>query len=309
MVPIMRRGLRILVTGATGQIGSALVHHLASHSSQPQIRAATRDVSSRAASLLHAFNPHTVHPVHLDVDAPAALRAALDGVTTLCIIAPLGNDMATWHHKLMDAVVQAGTCEYVVKVSVTGARSPDSDPPPGRLPLAHWQGEAAIRERGVSATMIRPTIFMQHFLTVPGLYTRGDGRMYLPTGDGRIAFLDCRDIARFAAALATLPPEERHPFTNQAYELTGPEALMASEIATILSWAADRRITHIDGEDAFVERCRTLGVADGIKAIYHEAATGWFSEVAYAAFEQCTKHRPTSFAKFAYDYAHYFRPD
>jgi uncharacterized protein YbjT (DUF2867 family) len=297
----------ILVTGATGQIGTALVHQLASHAAQPQVRVATRAVDSPAAALLRSFNPQTVQPVAFDIDDPASLRSALTGVTKLCIIAPLTDNMPAWHHSLMDAVVQHASCDYVVKVSVTGARSPDSDPPPGWLPLAHWQGEEAIRERGIPATMIRPTIFMQHFLTVPGLYQRGDDRFYLPTGDGEIAFLDCRDIARFAAALITLPPEERRVYEHQAYELTGPAAVTAAQIAAILSWVAERPISHVDGAEAFTEQCRALGVSDRVKAIYHEAAEGWFSGVEYRAFEQCTRQRPTSFAKFAYDHAQYFR--
>jgi uncharacterized protein YbjT (DUF2867 family) len=57
----------------------------------------------------------------------------------------------------MAAAQAAGTLRYVVKVSVTGARAPKSDPPPGRLPLAHWRGEEEVRHTGIPATMIRPT--------------------------------------------------------------------------------------------------------------------------------------------------------
>lgn len=295
-----------LVTGATGHIGTALVHLLASQADQPLIRVATRQVESASALLLHAMNPLTVQPVYFDVAKPDSLLAACAGVTKLCIIAPFVPDMADWHTAVMEAVAAAGTCKYVVKISVTGARSPDSDPPPGRIPLAHWQGEEAVRRSGIPSTMIRPTIFMQHFLMMPGLYTRGDDRFYLPTGSAKIAFLDCRDIATFAAHILRLTSTERGPYQNQSFELTGPTAVTAQEIAATLSWAAERTIEHVDGEAAFVEHCQSLGVGDGLKAVYAEASEGWFAQVEYQAFKQLTGHLPTSFAKFGYDHAFYF---
>lgn len=298
----------VLVTSATGKIGTELVSRLASAASQPLVRAATRSTSSEAARLLHALNPQTVQPVVFDLARPETLAAACEGVTSACLIAPFGEDMAAWHQQVVDAIRAAGTCEYIVKVSVTGARSPDSDPPPGRIPLAHWQGEETVRASGIPATIIRPTIFMQHFLTVPGLYSRGADRFYLPTGDGPVAFLDCRDIAALAAGLITASPEARQPYEQQAYELTGPSAVTAQEIAAILSWVSGQAVAHIDGEAAFVERSRELGSADGVKYIYAEAAEGWFAQVEHAAFTRLTGRRPTSFAKFAFDHAAYFQP-
>src|SRR5579863_8128005 len=156
----------ILVTGATGNIGTALVAHLASDPSQPIVRAATRDTQSPAAQLLRALNPATVQPIAFDANDPVSLRKACEGITDICIIAPFVADMAGWHERVMEAVKDAETCTYAVKVSVTGARSPASNPPPGRIPLGHWQGEEAVRSSSIPSTMIRPNIFMQHFLTV-----------------------------------------------------------------------------------------------------------------------------------------------
>ncbi len=297
----------ILVTGATGQIGTALVHLLASDASQPIVRGATRNVNSDSAALLRAFNPATVQPIAFNEDDPESLKAAFEGVTGLCVIAPFVSDMAAWHSKVMEAAVAVGSCQYVVKVSVTGARSPESDPPPGRIPLAHWQGEEAIRKSGIPSTMIRPTIFMQHFLTMAGLYTRADDRFYLPTGSGKIAFLDCRDIATFAAKLLCAAPTERQSYVGQAYELTGPAAVTADEIASVLSWVAGHKVAHVDGEAAFIEHCKVLGVNDGIRVVYGEAAGGWFSKVESDTYTQLTGSLPTSFAKFAFDHTYYFR--
>ncbi len=166
----------VFVTSGTGKVGAAFVHFMASDARRPIVRVATRSPAGAQARLLRAFSPDTVQPVAFDEDDPASLRAALEGVTRLFLIAPFGGDMAAWHAKVVEAVVEAGGCQHIVKLSVTGARGPDSDPPPGRIPLAHWQGEEVIRGSGIACTFIRATIFMQHFLTVPALYQRGDER-------------------------------------------------------------------------------------------------------------------------------------
>ncbi len=297
----------IVVTGATGQIGSELVHLLASHGSQPEVRAATRNPSSSAAGLLRAMNPQRVHPTAFDIEDEGGLERLFQDATKLCIIAPVIDSMAAWHAKLMEVFTRVGQPEYIVKVSVTGARSPDSDPPPGRFPSLHWQGEEAVRRSGVASTVVRPTIFMQHFLSVPGLYTKGDDRFYLPSSEGEIAFLDCRDIAHAAAKLLTMEAEERSTFEGDAFELTGLSALTASEIAETLSLVAGKPITHVDGVAAFEAHCRELGVTDTLKSVYAEAAEGWFSGLELTTFERITGRQPTSFAKFAYDHAGYFK--
>ncbi len=296
----------ILVTGATGNIGTVLVHLLASDIGQPLVRAATRDVNSPSARLIQAMNPATVQPVYFNEKDLAGLKAAFEGVTKMAIIAPFVPDMADWHHRVVEAAKAAETCKYVVKVSVTGARSPDNDPPPGRIPLSHWQGEEAIRQSGLASTMIRPTIFMQHFLSNRGLFNRGENYFYLPTGAAKTAFVDCRDIAAFAAKLLLAPAAERQSYDGQAYELTGPAGVTAAEIAEILSAVAERKIEHVDGEAAFIAHCQELKVPDTIRAVYAEAAGGWFSKVERDVFGQLTGKLPTSFAKFAYDHQYYF---
>jgi uncharacterized protein YbjT (DUF2867 family) len=295
-----------LVTGGTGNIGTAFVAALASDARAPRIRVATRDPTSKSSALVRSLNPDTVTPVAFDVDAPASMAAALEGVTRLFVIAPFVSDMRAWHEKVATAVKAAGSVQHLVKVSVTGARAPTSDPPPGRIPLSHWQGEEALRATGVPATMLRPTMFMQHFLNVPGLYTARNDRFYLPTGDAKVAWLDCRDIAAVAAGLLSLPEAERSPLAGQAFELTGPRGHTAAEIATILSLAAKRTITHVDGADAFVAHCREIGASDMVKGIYGEAAGGWFGAVDDAIAVRVLGRHTRSFTGFAIDHAAHF---
>jgi uncharacterized protein YbjT (DUF2867 family) len=227
-------------------------------------------------------------------------------VTKLFVIAPFSDDLPGWHAKVGAAAKETSTLEYIVKVSVTGAAGPDSKPPPGRIPLAHWQGEEALRKTGIASTMIRPTMFMQHFLSVPGLYTRGADRFFLPIGDARVAWLDCRDIARAAAALVLASPEARGPFEGTAFELTGPHAHTAAELAEVLSLVARRPITHVGSGEAFTARCAELKAPDVLRVVYEDAAGGWFSKVEDDAFVRLLGQHTTPFAKFAADHALHF---
>ena len=291
-----------LVTGGTGRIGTAFVHEMAARGAT--VRLGTRNPDGASARLRAAFGPGKVEPMVLDPSDPDALARAFDGVTGALLIAPFG-DMAAWHTAMASAAKRAGV-GHLVKVSVTGARGPDSDPPPGRIPSAHWQGEEAVRASGIASTMIRPTIFAQHFLGLsPALFRPGDPSVHLPIGDARVAFVDCRDIA-IAAAVILRDDEQRAAWAGKAFELTGSVAVSGPEIEAILSAAGGREISWVDGEPAFSAHAAAIGVPDGIKAVYGEAAGGWFSEVSDEAFVAITGRHPTSFAKFAYDNRAYF---
>lgn len=298
----MTRVPTFLITGGTGQIGTAFVHEMASRGLQ--VRVGTRSPDASAALVRSRFGPGRVDPVLLIEDDDRILDAAFAGCSGALLVAPFG-EMKAWHQQMAAAAKRAGL-EHIVKVSVTGARAPDSSPPPGRVPTMHWEGEEIVRATGIPTTVIRPTIFAQHFLgQSPALFRRGDSSFHLPTGEGRIAWLDCRDIASCAAAIlerASL----RAAFAGKSFELTGPTAITAKQCAEILSAVAERTITHVDGMDAFVEHARQLGVPDTIKGIYGEAGQGWFAEIHNDEFFAVLGRYPTSFAKFAFDHRAFF---
>lgn len=203
------------------------------------------------------------------------------------------------------AAVKAGTVSYIVKVSVTGARGPDTEPKPGLIPSIHWAGEEVMRKSGIANTAIRPNIFWQHFTTFPQLFTRGNDKFYLPTGDAKIAWTDTRDIAALAAAL--IMGDGRTAHNGQAYELTGADALTAAQSAALISAAAGKDIAHVDGEEAFVARCAELGLPDMLKHVYHEAGGGWFGEVKHEPFTAVVGRTPRTFAVMTADHADFFK--
>ncbi len=293
----------ILVTAGTGKIGTEFAELCALHPSRPNLRVVSRDPNARRARLITRLAPDRINAVAMDVDDPASLAAALDGVDAVFLIAPFIPDMAEWHAKVAKAAVAAGV-GFVAKVSVTGAREPEGEP--RAIPELHGAGERALRDAGLTVTAIRPTMFAQHFMMSPGLYTAGADRFYLPTGNAEMAFLDCRDIAALGLALITAAEAERKRHVGRAYELTGSTAVTAAGIAEILSAVAERDIAHVDGEDAFIARCAELGVPDQLKAVYREAGEGWFAKVDTGPFEALVGRAPRTFTHFAIDHAAHF---
>ncbi len=136
------------------------------------------------------------------------------------------------------------------------------------------------------------------------LLTRDD-RLFLPTGDAGVAFLDCRDIA--AAGHALLLSPDAAPHRGAAFELTGPEAVTAARMAEILGAIRGAPVRHIDGMEAFAARQAEVGAPTGFQNVYGEAAGSWFAALSTERFEAITGRRPRSFAAYADDRAPFFR--
>lgn len=289
----------VVVFGATGKIGSEMVKLLAADPRCKEVRALTRNPESASAARVGAFGTN----VRVTTFDRGDLAPACEGATDAFVIAPLSDDFLGWQKDVAKALAEADV-GHVVKVSVTGARSPDSDPPPGTFPSRHWAGEEALRSRCRKVTVIRPTIFMQHFEMNTGLYTRGADRFYLPTGSTAVAFLDCRDIAAMGHALLFSP--EAAPFHGGAFEITGSEAVSGARIAEVLTAVRRAPVEHVDGVEAFSARCAELGMGDWAKNVYAEAEQGWFSPLSTEVFEAVVGRKPRSFAAYADDRAPWF---
>jgi len=213
----------ILVTGATGNIGSELVRLLLAK--KEKVRVLARDPAKASARLGAG-----VEVVQGDLDQPESLAAALAGVDKAFLLASIPGQ----EERFIEAAKKAGV-KYLVQNSTGGVpRGVGSAP-------VHAAGEKALQaSSGMAWTILRPSEFMSNMLWLRDAII-GQGSIFRPTGDGKAAFIHPHDIAAAAAQVLTAPGHE-----GKTYELTGPQALSGAEVATILGAATGRTIRHVD---------------------------------------------------------------
>ncbi|TDD88882.1 NmrA family transcriptional regulator [Actinomadura darangshiensis] len=211
----------LLVTGPTGRVGRELVREL--DVGGAAFRVLVRD-PGRAAGL-----PERAERVVGDLDRPATLAAALDGVERLFLLVP-GTGIEHTEHAI--AAAQKAGVRHIVYLS-SYAVIGDPIPAMGRW---HHERERLIRASGIPATFLRPCGFMTNaFDWLPTL--REGGYVLDPVGPGRSAPIDPADIAAVAALALT---EDGHE--GEEYLLTGDEAFTVAEQAQILATAIGRDI-------------------------------------------------------------------
>ena len=218
----------ILLTGATGTIGSELVRLLAQQG--VGARALVRN-TDKAAAIAAAG----IEVVQGDLAEPDTLRPAFDGAEKLFLLTgPDLTQVALQQHALR-AARDAGV-GYVVKISAIGA-APDAPMQFGRW---HAEIDRLVSEMGVGYAVLQPHSFMQNLLmSAPGIAATGE--FYGSTAEGKYSVVDARDVAAVAAELLT-----GSGYEDGTYQITGPAALSGKEMARHFSEALGREVRYVD---------------------------------------------------------------
>lgn len=219
----------ILVTGAAGKTGRALVSTLATRGAA--VRALVRrDAQRRALESLGAQEIVVADMLRRD-----QLDEAVRGAEKLYHICPNMHPEEVTIGRNVIASAQAYGCEQVVYHSVLHPQTQD-------MPH-HWlklQVEERLFKSGLSFTILQPAAYLQNLLSYwPGILERG---VYaIPyAADTRVSMVDLLDVAEVGAKVLTEPGHER-----ATYELSGPQALTQYEVAEILTCHLGRPV-HVD---------------------------------------------------------------
>lgn len=217
----------IIVTGASGTVGTAVVDRLR-----------TQGVPFRAAfsseARATAAREAGLDAVVADYRRPATVRDALGGCERLFLLGPNTPDQTALELAVVGAAAEVGV-RHVVKQSVMGAEADDYS-----LAHVHRPVERALEQSRLAWTFVRPNSFMQNVMTFMAATIRAEGAFYSASGDARISHVDVRDIAEVAVAALTELGHE-----GKAYTLTGPEALSYDELAAQLAAAIHRPVAHV----------------------------------------------------------------
>jgi uncharacterized protein YbjT (DUF2867 family) len=276
--------MMILVAGATGNVGGALVHQLA-EAGEP-VRGLTRDPDRPGLD-------RRVEWVSGDLNKPDTMIDAMRGARGIFLLA--GYDDLP---RLLQRAGEAGIRD-VVLLSALSAGSGNRG---NALARYHLESEEVIRESGLGWTFLRPPTFMTNALRWAGQVRAGDV-IRAPFPEVPIAVVDPADIAAVAAVALRSPGHE-----GQTYALSGPQALRPGEQAAILGrvLGRDLRFEGMSDEEASEELHASMPpqYADAVLDIF----TGPTDESAVRpTVEDVTGRPPGTFAQWVATHADAFR--
>jgi len=259
-------------------------------------------VRSTESINIHGKN---VELIKADYDKPQSLDIALNGIDNLFLLTPTHPKLVEFTSNLVNAATKESTrgqIKHIVKLSHIRA---DADPKI-EITKLHREAEKTIEESGIPFTFLRPNFFMQNFLSY-GQKTNDEVLFYLPAGDGKVSFVDVRDIAAVAVkALA----ENSDKHIGKIYNLTGPTSITYSQATEILSNESQKKMSYQNiSEDVAREAMKKLGMTDWhidcIIELFNISKAGYLSDI-YPDVEEVTGKKPISISQFARDYVDSF---
>jgi uncharacterized protein YbjT (DUF2867 family) len=292
----------ILVSGATGTVGSEVVKQLSSFSNV-NIKVGARSVEK----IKNLESGDKVKGVHIDYNKPESLKEALKNIDKLFLLAPAVPNAQELESNLVNEAKMAGV-RYIVKQSVMGADE-DADV---EIMRQHRKAEKIIEESGIPYTFLRPNEFMQNFINFHGHSIKNNNAFYLPLENAKVSVVDVRDIAAVAVKALTENGNNNNnnKHKNKKYLITGPEALSYHQMAELLSNATGKRISYVSiSEEEARAGMKEIGMDNWLINTISELSNyfkkGRASQVS-SAVEEVTGEKPISFSQFTNDYAEVF---
>lgn len=239
----------ILVTGATGQLGTATIHSLLKKLPPSQIVAFVRDENKAAALKGKGVDVRVG-----TYDDTASLDAAMEGVDKVLLIAGTDEDNRLRQHiNVVDTAQKAG----VSVIAYTSRTLKNRSTMANQLMEGHFQTEDYIMASGLTYILFRNVLYMDAIpqFVGPNVFDTG---IHLPAGQGRVSFALRADMGE-AMANALIAGSSG----NQVYKLTGSEACSFADVAAVLTDLSGRNVPYIPAEQAaFAAQLTGRGVPD-----------------------------------------------
>ncbi len=276
--------LPILVTGATGNVGRAVVTALRARGlpARPGLRDATGDPDA----------------VVLDFLRPETFAPALAGAGGLFLLRPPPiADVGPTLNALVDVALAAGV-RRIVFLSVIGADK--------RGYIPHAKVEKHLAQSTAEWTFLRAGFFAQNLGDAYRPDIREHHELFVPAGAGRAAFVDVRDVGEVAARTFA-----EHGHVGAAYTLTGPEALSFDEVAVLLTKALGREIRYArPGVVRYLWRLRKRGLPFAqavVQAVLHVGLRYGQAEDIDPTLASLLEHPPRTLAQYIADHLELWR--
>ena len=220
--------MRILVTGGTGKVGSALARELLERDVEVRVLSRTPDGTGASADVEHVAG---------DMSRPETLPAAFEGANRVYLLTPLAQDEVEQGRNAVDAAHRAGVERLVFQSIFHAAEG---------VGIPHFESKIEIldriRESGLPFTVVAPSSFYQNDVALRDLIVQR-GIYPNPIGSGGINRVDVRDVAGVAAA-ALLEPD----YESREVPAVGPDTWTGEDIAEVYSRILGREVRY-PGDD------------------------------------------------------------
>ena len=269
----------ILVTGSTGNAGSAVVRAVAG--AGQEVRALVR-----AETKGHSIWPSEVEQVSGDLNRADSLRGALEGVRAVFLL--------SGYQQLEELLAEMRTAgvERVVLLSSSAAPSGDLTNAVARY---HVLSEQAVRASGLAWTFLQPNSFMSNAFRWKAQLAAGDV-VRLPFANVRIATIDPDDLGAVAAAALISGEHE-----GRAYRLSGPDSLLPADQVGVLARVLGRDL-RFEGQSDAEARAELSGrmPAEYVEAFFRFFVEGELDESqVLPTVEEITGRKPRTFEQWA----------
>lgn len=215
--------MSIIITGGTGKVGSRLTV-LLQRENIPHVIASRGGAAVKNGVNFDWLNPATF---------AAPFEHASPPVSAIFLVAPMVEDPAEPMNRFIDYARKEHNVNRFVLLGGSKLK------PSGFFTGAVWQH---LRDQGTEYSVLRPTWFMENFISPGHLDTiKGDRKIYTCTGDGKLPFISTIDIAAVAllALTSKQPPKTEHL-------LLGPESMNHAQVAAKISSELGHEIVHIN---------------------------------------------------------------
>lgn len=241
--------VNILVTGATGAFGTAVLETLIRNGiRRDSLYAMARDMQNVAH--LKALG---VNIVYGDYDDFNSLLGAFAGIDKLLFASSTKSRDRGGQHKQVVKAAKRARVKHIVYTSQLH-KTDRSDSPIKQVVNSHLETENAIKRSGMRYTILRNGLYLDLLPLFLGSSVASEG-IFLPAGNGKIAFALRREMAEAAAAILGA---EGH--RNKTYDLCG-NGINFSEVALLLSQLSGREVPY---RSAIAERYIDVTVAMGV---------------------------------------------
>ena len=217
----------ILITGASGTVGKAVLAEVARSGEKHRAMYRSREDAAKA--------PAGTEPVIADFSDAASLAKVLRDVESVYLVCSPIPDLVRLEGNVIDACQAAGVRRIVLNSALGAGDFTRS------FPSWHRQVEDKLKVAKLAHCILRPNSFLQNLVAYYAPTIRTQGAFYGSLGNARISYLDVRDIAAVAAKALKGGPHD-----GQTYELNGPEALTCAEIAERISRHAGITAKYVD---------------------------------------------------------------